>query len=215
MKRGKAVRGLVLSVVFVLLGIVMNYRFHGAFEAARDVWAETKPPMYYLLTARIWALEFTILIPVIFTLWYAFALFDPEPDWDAIDWRSLKPILRKLCYPPKDHGGHVSEPGIIQQLEQCCELIERLETCDPEQLRDVVSTEWGSYSSEKKKSLAYALDGEEDVADWLNIMHRKRIALLSSLLDLTGDVVLWREQNGNKTERGGGGPWIQYARNTV
>ncbi|MBQ9348653.1 MAG: hypothetical protein IJT94_15175 [Oscillibacter sp.] len=99
-----------------------------------------------------------------------------------IDWMSLRPTVNKLH-------------DTLSKLSALEELIVKLETCDPENVKEIVSTEWHSFGEEEKKSLSFMLDGQDDVDEWLDYFCRKQDALLPPIGEMTAEIEEWRRKN--------------------
>ena len=121
-----------------------------------------------------------------------------EPDYSKMDRKTLSDILWELHHPPKDHGGNITAPGIFQQFDAVCDMIDRLEH-HPDTLPEVSEMVWGGFDEKERSQYAYAFDGQDDRKDLLNLLRAKRSRLWPQMDALLGEIEEWRHKNGIKS----------------
>ena len=195
-KREKLTAGLIACGVATPVCLCLFLRTHAALMALVTDLSERRPPLYFIAYAAAMAEDCLLIVPLVGVLvCLALLHFDHEPDWGAIDWWTLAPILTKLSHPGHDHGGgYWTPPGIIEQIAETYDVIQRLKVCDG-RLPEAILKKWEKFDAQTKFQLRHLMDGQGDTEDWLQYYEEEYHRLLSELLDCIAEVTLWYAEN--------------------
>lgn len=180
-ERRKAKIGIAACAIGLFLAVVGHFRLVYAVGLRG-------PPIKIL--DEILLLVILGFVIVIFII--AMKLREKEPQYDAVDWRSLKDIARALsCTCGEDGDG---EGGVLEQLEAVCGLIQNLKCASIESIADSVRTVWEGYGY-KHWGGSYRPETNADVERHLESLCEKKERLLVALLVLTGEIANWHDEN--------------------
>ena len=215
-KRKRRVSRLIACSVAFFFALFLHLRTHSFLLTLIADLAERRPPHYFLAYAAAMVVEFLPILALVGVLVYALLLrLDREPDYSAVDWQSVKPILYDLSHPEKNHGKRKSKdggesgpdrwtpPGLIEEIAETYDTLLLLECCGPDGIPDAVWEKWGNLDDKTRRQWERLIDGIGDDKDLQMIFQDQLYKLLEKFMDRAGDFVAW--YNANNPFPGNGG----------